>query len=223
MGKVLCGASSKAGGKGVTSTVPSMEEQTPQASSVEEGKWVLFLSEKELEKVRCTENCSKRSEVSGRRRQVVRLCPGLPMLLTRAIRTHHSVDCASCYLALSTKLGLMWWDVTVKPPLGGEEKGKRCVKRHPWVLPRTTLVPSPPEGSRWFSLCFPSTGAVPGWNCRVLYYKSHGCCLSLSKLYLSTHRHTQTIYIYLFLLWQFYRTNTALDDTHGEFEKVQEM
>lgn len=107
MGKVLCGASSKAGGKGVTSTVPSMEEQTPQASSVEEGKWVLFLSEKELEKVRCTENCSKRSEVSGRRRQVVRLCPGLPMLLTRAIRTHHSVDCASCYLALSTKLGLM--------------------------------------------------------------------------------------------------------------------
>lgn len=50
MGNVLCGFSSKASGKGVKPTGPSKEEQPPQAFSVEEGKQVLFLSEKVPEK-----------------------------------------------------------------------------------------------------------------------------------------------------------------------------
>lgn len=52
IGNVLCGFSSKASGKGVKPTGPSKEEQPPQAFSVKEGKQVLFLSEKVLEKSR---------------------------------------------------------------------------------------------------------------------------------------------------------------------------
>lgn len=57
-------------------------------------------------KVDCTENCLKITQTSETRRWIARLCPRLPMILMKAIRTHHSVDCASpgytFYLILNT-------------------------------------------------------------------------------------------------------------------------
>lgn len=105
-------------------------------------------------KVDCTENCLKITQTSETRRWIARLCPRLPMILMKAIRTHHSVDCASpgytFYLILNTARPNVLGHV--KLLFGGEEKGKFCVTRHPWVCPWTTLVPRPPEGSWWFSL-----------------------------------------------------------------------
>lgn len=106
-------------------------------------------------KVCCKENCLKVTQTSETRRWIARLCPRLPMILMKAIRTHHSVDCASpgytFYLILNTaRPNVLGHDC--KTYFGGEEKGKFCVTRHPWVFPWTTLVPRPPEGSWWFSL-----------------------------------------------------------------------
>lgn len=58
----------------------------------------------------------------------------------------------SGYLTLKIRSGLMGYGVTVKLLLDGEERGRPCVKHHPWVLLWTSSVPSPPEGSWWFSL-----------------------------------------------------------------------
>lgn len=107
MGNVLCGFSSKASGKGVKPTGPSKEEQPPPSLfSWRRKAGFIFIWEGTGKKVCCTENCLKITQKSETRRRIARLCPGLPMFLMKAIRTHHSVDRASpgytFYLILNT-------------------------------------------------------------------------------------------------------------------------